>query len=200
MKNIRVLILIPFLFTCSNNKIRKESFDWIPYKVGDILIFESNTNLVDTIFIKDIDKHTNPDDPLDFFPNYSTANVISGEITLTNPITTSLGTKITKDYVDILELSSGRDSDYLILSFKKRRDTLAYSRITLKISDLEKQFENKSEFESIQLDPAIYDDFKSDVKYVFWSKKFGYTKYQFKNGHIWELSQFIRDSKNIFKK
>ncbi len=203
MKKIFTFILISFLLSCGkDNKMNSESFDWQPYEIGDKLVFESNTKQVDTIFVKEINNYRNPDDHLAIFPDYHTTYFITGEITLINPFTSSIGNKVTKDYVDILRLSSGKETDYLTLNFKKRRDTLSYSEVTFKISELKSKFENKSEFESIEINAESYNEmpFSYDLKTVFWSKEFGYTKYVFKNGHSWELIEFIRNDKNILKK
>ncbi|MCB4800262.1 hypothetical protein [Neotamlana laminarinivorans] len=200
MKKVSIFILIPLLLSCrAEYKIDSESFDWQPYEIGDKLVFKSNANEVDTIFVKEISSYTNPNDHLALFPDYQTTYFITGEISLINPFTSSIGNKVTKDYVDILKLSSGEETDYLTLNFKKRRDTLSYSEITFKISELESKFENKSKYESIEIDAEYNNDmpFAYDLKTVFWSKEFGYIKYEFKNGNSWNLTEFIRNGENI---
>ena len=202
MKKTFAFILFSVLLSCGPEyKMKSESFDWQPYKIGDKLIFKSNTNQIDTIFVKEIKSYTNPDDHLAIFPDYYTTYFITGEITLINPFTSSIGNTVKKDYVNILELSSGKETDYLTLNFKKRRDTLSYSEVTFKISELKLKFKNKSKYESIKVDAESYNkmSFSYDLKTIFWSKEFGYAKYEFKNGHSWELVKFIRNGKNILK-
>lgn len=164
-------------------------------------MFESNTNHVDTIFVREINSYRNPEDHLAISTNYHTTYFITGEISLIHSFTSSIGNKVKQDYVDILKLSSGKEDDYLILNFKKRRDTLSYSEVTLKISELKSKFENKAKYESIEIDATSYNDmpFNYDLKSILWSKEFGYTKYEFKNGHSWSLIEFIRNDKNILK-
>ncbi|MFY7670780.1 hypothetical protein ACOSP6_06795 [Tenacibaculum sp. MEBiC06402] len=202
MKKAFTFVLISLLLSCGKkHKMDSESFDWQPYEVGDKLVFESNNNEVDTIFVKEIKSYTNPGDHLAILPDYHTTYFITGEISLINPFTSSIGNKVTRDYVDILQLSSGKETDYLTLNLKKRRDTLSYSEITFKISELKSKFKNKSKYKSIEIDAESYNDmpFAYDLKTVFWSKEFGYTKYEFKNGNSWELIEFIRNDKNILK-
>src|SRR5690554_1412747 len=95
MKKTFAFILFSVLLSCgSEYKMKSESFDWQPYKIGDKLIFESNTNQIDTIFVREIKSYTNPDDHLAIFPDYYTTYFITGEITLINPLTSSIGNKV----------------------------------------------------------------------------------------------------------
>lgn len=203
MKRFFNFILISLLISCGTEyKIKPESFEWQPYEIGDKLVFESHSKQIDTVFVNEISDYTNPNDPLAVFPNYHTTYFVSGEISLLNPFTSSTGNKIFKDYVDLLALRSGKTTDYLTLNFAKRRDTLLYPEITLKISELKSKFENKSKYESIEIDIESYNNlpFSYEVKTILWSKEFGYTGYKFKNGNSWRLIKFIRNGKDILKK
>jgi hypothetical protein len=165
MKKAFIFILILLQFSCGTKyKLNSNSFDWQPYKIGDKLVFESNTDEIDTIFVKDIERNKNPDDQLAIFPNYDITYSISGEISLTNPFTSSIEKKVTKDYVNILKLSPGKETDYLTLNFDKRGDTLKHPIVVVEISELNSKFKNISKYESIEIDAKSYYD-NLQVKY-----------------------------------
>lgn len=202
MKKALTFILLIIFFSCKKeNNIKPKLSHRQPYKIGDKLIFKSSSNQIDTLFVNEISEYTTPYGNRGFLPEYQTTYFISGEITLQNPFISITGKKVTKEYISLLKLSTVRENDYITLTFKKRSDTLTYPELTFKISDLESKFEKKSKYESIKIDTESYEDlqFVYDLKNIYWSKEFGYTKYEFKNGYLWNLVKFIRNNENILK-
>ena len=62
--NFSIFLLV--LFSCGT-KIRKEDNKYIPYKGNEILVFQSNKNELDTIFLTGISKFNACYDPLSLF-------------------------------------------------------------------------------------------------------------------------------------
>lgn len=205
MKKIFILILVSLIVSCkTESKIDTILLDWQPYKIGDKLVFKSTKNESDTIFVKEIESYTNTTRNNHFvLPYYHTTVFISGEISLTKPFISSIGNRVTRDYVGLLKFSFEEDNDYLTLNLEKRRDTLSHVPVAIHIKELTSMFKNKSEDESVEIDIKSfrnYDTYLSyDLKTFFWSKKFGYTKYEYKSGDSWILTEFIRDGKNILE-
>ncbi len=204
LKNIIFIIFSVILtISCSRTyRLSKSDFEWQPYKKGDILVFKSIDNERDTIFINGIKSYLNPDDPM-MPKEYNETLFISGERSLSKP-RKQAGHLFYREYIDILEVFSGEENTYLTFVFKKKSDTLSYPTTVLSIDNLKYKFKEKSKLShnSILIEAKDYYDlnFEYDLNFFWWSKQFGYVRYEFKNGIYWELEKFIRKGVNILDK
>ena len=193
---IWILICLGLFSSCNKYKFTKSNYEWIPYIKGDILVFESNKNEKDSILIKEVIIVSNPDDPLAIFPNYHETLFISGEVL------SKLGTSSRSQYkpnirVEILKMFADKES-VIEFNFSKVGDTLTYAKATYSINKLEELFIDTPDSSiKIKTDETYALDY--DLLYIYWNKKFGYTKLEFKNGINYELKKFIRKGKNILE-
>jgi hypothetical protein len=204
IKLILAMSIISTLFGCKTQKLATEDKSWQPYKKGDILIFKSNKNKKDSIFVNKIESHFNPKDPLSSTNEKFETLFVSGDITLQKPKKTKLGRIFNKEKIGILEMTLDESNKYLKFVFKKKSDTLKYPTTVLTLNELKNKVNRKKDikaFNSIEIEAKEYYDlpFKFDLKNFWWSKNFGYVRYEFKNGEYWELKEFVRDGINILK-
>ena len=194
-----ILFLSSFIQACKTQRISEEGKKWQPYLKGDILIFKSNENKRDSIFIDKIKSHSNPNDPLSTGKKKYESLFISGEISLRNPIKTKLGHIFNRERIDILQMTLDDNQTYIKFVLSKKSDSLKYPTTVLTLNELKKKINNNS---SAEIEAKEYYDlpFDYDLKSFRWSKKYGYTRYEFKNGTYWELEKFIRKGDNILDK
>ena len=199
---IMIFLTLFMLNACTKYKLTKEDKKWQPYKEGDVLVFKSSKNEIDTIFVKDISVNSHTANPLDVSPYYQGMSV-TGEITLQKPFHNSSGHIFNTEFIDILSLGASKDYSSITFSLKKRSDTLKYPSTRLSIRALNSLFKTKArlKYGSIEIEAKEESDlpFNYDLKNYWWSKEFGYVRYEFKNGYYWELHEFVRKGKNILK-
>ncbi|MGB6083915.1 hypothetical protein [Moheibacter sp.] len=194
------ILSLSMFISCKVHKISDESKEWQPYKKKDILIFKSSKGEFDTIWIKKVSFETAVNDNLSFNPNRFQTLSVTGEISLQRPYPLQRGLPIRRTFINMLSIYAN-DPDYLSLDFTKRLDTLRYSPTRVSIDELSKlevespRFKHNS-FEIKSESSPVNPNLIYLTKY-WWSKEYGYVRYEFSNGYYWELQQFIRDGKNI---
>lgn len=62
-------ILTTFVSCIKHYKLNTDDIKYIPYKGNEILVFNSDKNSIDTIFLKGMSKFNGCGDPLDIFPD-----------------------------------------------------------------------------------------------------------------------------------
>ncbi|MDJ0644590.1 MAG: hypothetical protein QNJ57_01275 [Flavobacteriaceae bacterium] len=193
---IIVLILSSLVLSCKKYKLSKEDKSWQPYSNGDILVFRSDENKRDSVFIDKIESHYNPNDPLTIGKEKFEFLFVSGEITLRKPIKTKLGHIFTREKIDVLQMSLDENQSYLKFVFNRKSDTLRYPTTVMSTKDLNKKLNGNTR---VKIEAKEYYDvpFDHDLKYFWWNKKFGYVRFEFKNGTYLELDKFIRKGENI---
>lgn len=195
-------LLIFSMFGCEKYSLPKSIDDWQPYKVGDIIVFESNEGGIDTVSIKKIHNSYMVDDNLSAFPDKHQNIVAIGEVTLNEPITTSLGNQIFKEEISLLSLYAD-ESIYFNFDFKRPSDGLNYPSTALTFLELKTLLEKKEASNFNSTDIEAVNQYESviqyDLKKFWWSKRYGYTRFDFKNGDYLKLIKFIREGKNILE-
>ncbi|MCX2682184.1 hypothetical protein OOZ15_19745 [Galbibacter sp. EGI 63066] len=195
-------LLIFSIFGCEKYSFPKNIDDWQPYKVGDIIVFESNKGNIDTVSIKKIHNSYLADDNLSVLPDKHQNIVVIGEAVLNKPIKTSLGGQIFKEEISLLSIYAD-ESVYFNFDFKRPSDGLNYPSTALTFLKLKTLLEKKeaSNFNSIVIEAVNqYESLiQYDLKKFWWSKKYGYTRFDFKNGDYLKLVKFIREGKNILE-
>jgi hypothetical protein len=178
-------VLIMSLFSCRKYRLSDSDLVWQPYKVGDQLIFESNRGERDSITIKSIETHTNPDDPLAVFPsNKETLFVV--------------------DNAEILKLEAEKNGSYVQFRLRLGDNSLVSPWVLLDLNRTEidrleiTDFSNKKVYKIMAKESKeSLKDRPFDLRYIYWSKEYGYLGLEFKDGYIWKLKSFNRDKENI---
>lgn len=62
-------LLLATIFSCKHHKLKKDDERYIPYKGTEILVFKSDKERMDTVFLNGISDFDGCGDPWDFFPD-----------------------------------------------------------------------------------------------------------------------------------
>lgn len=167
------------LFSCRTYKISQSDLRWQPYRKGDVLIFESNKGEIDTIDVENVEVYTNPDDPLAVFPN-------------------KLQSLFVLSQKSILEMSANKGGTSIHFTIRLGNNHLKYPSTVVGVKELESIKMEKGRY--VIEAKEYYDNMKDvpfDLRYIYWSKEYGYLELEFKENYIWTLKSFIRDGKEI---
>lgn len=203
-KSINIILGLLTLFTlnaCTKYKLSKEDKKWQPYKKGDVLVFKSSSNEIDTVFIRKIHTHTNGDDPLTP-KSFHQSLFVDAEVSLREPRIQNKKPYY-REYIGVLSMYAGKGTSSITFDLNKRSDTLSFPSnllLTFSLKSLENKVSNLR-YKSFEIIPNLSNDLSNDydLKNYWWSKEFGYVRYEFKNGYYWELQEFLRKGKNILK-
>jgi hypothetical protein len=181
-----VLVLIIVLFSCRKYRLSDDDLEWQPYRVGDLLIFESSKGELDTIEIKNVDAHYHPDDPLSILPSSHESLFV---------IDRSSG---------ILTLKTEKSGSYVVFDLRLGNNTLKYPVVTLDLNKKEidqlevTQFIAKNVYKIVAKESfSNLKDRPFDLRYIYWSKEYGYLGLEFKDGYTWKLKSFARAGENL---
>ncbi|MDC9721439.1 MAG: hypothetical protein PSN34_01535 [Urechidicola sp.] len=198
------IIIFISLTSCKKHSFTKSDLEWQPYEIGDILIFESNRKEVDTIFITDISTYSNPEDQLGIFSDYHETLFVSGEVTLLNPKIDIFKRPYYRDGINLLKMYASEESS-IKFNLAKIGDTLSYPTTNISLDSLKYKMKYSPKIKLTNINDEVvkittkdyYFDMKFDLATFYWSKKFGYVRYDFKNNYYWTLQKFIRNDENI---
>ncbi len=202
MKNILLLTLSILLFySCGRRtSLNEEALKWQPYKISDSLVFKSSKGESFVLEIDTIIQYHSVTDPLDIIPDRTEHLSVFGEYTLINPFISSIGDSVFKESTKLLHLNSGLEKsnfhfDLII------EDSWYYGDSSFDIIDLEEM--KRTNYNELN-DVLIFEDKNSEyqerenqIKRFYWSKEFGYYRYELKNGYWWQLESFNREGENI---
>ncbi len=173
--------------------------DWQPYEVGDSLVFESNRDESFTLVIQEISRSHAVTDPLDIIPDKTEHLSVFAKYSLINPWVSSIGDSVFHQDTELLHLNSGLEKSNLNLKLIIE-DSWFYGDSWLDISKFEKM--NNKELFGFN-DIFVFEDKIGEYKHrdnhierFYWSKDFGYIRYELKNGYLWELKRFIRNNED----
>jgi len=189
MSRIGYLILFLSLsLGCKRYDLSVHDLEWNPYKEGEILIFENNHHIRDSIFVLSIEKTKKADDPLSISPDYlESLDVI---VRHTDPVS------VEPRYIQ---------NTFLSLFATKAKNTHINFRLAMRnawfyAGDYSVSELNGLPTKSLTVGNIVYDDViklepKSSefvdrdefVTSVYWSKNRGYIRIDLRKGDIWEL-------------
>jgi hypothetical protein len=203
--NLNRILIIFTAFTLAScgrtYEIREPTRAWQPYQEGDVLVFESTTGQTDSIFVQKIETYTNPDDHLDLFPTKFQTMFVSGEMTLRTPFVNTIGQLVTKEHITLIEISSGKKNDRLLLTIHRPRDTTDFPTTVLQVPELDSIETHSIKSEKFTIEAKEYFNLPNsdDLKTYIWNKKLGYLGYELENGEVCTLTEFWRDGKNLLE-
>ena len=164
MKKILLGILTLLLITSCNEYLSEKDVKYMPYKKGEILIFENKElNSLDSIKILRVHRFI-PDGPQMYFNEIIEAEIKSGRFV-------SVHAGYGKHSESYLKIDNISEKFYI-----KNLENLKISNLiigTKKLNDV------------IILENA--EGGISKIKKIFWSKSRGIVKYETEKGKIWEL-------------
>ncbi len=186
MINFRILVIAMMFFSCSRYELSNEDIQWQPYKIGDILVFESNRGEKDIIKIENIQIQNNADDPLAIFPNMKQTLFVGGN-------------------KNVLELNAGKKGNNISFELRLGESYMRYPCFYVYLDEIEKKRESVCPFEEFKncfsfKVKELCDNMKDrpfDLRYIYWSKEYGYLGLEFKDNYVWTLKSFVRGGKEI---
>ena len=169
-KNLSFLLIILFIQSCSSI-----SYEFNPYRNGDLLIFKDIHNNLDTVEILTTEIYTNGVDPL------STSVYGQTLIVTANYSSPKFGSdeKIVGEYFSI-----NKPSDYIYFHFKFQLKQAKFYGNSLKFTEyralkklnfLSRGYTFK-DVVKIESDNNEYAKEKNFINYLYWSKEWGYVK------------------------
>lgn len=180
MKRLGALItVLLMLFSCRTYNISQSDLEWQPYKEGDILTFESSEGERETIEIKNVEVYKNPDDPLAVFPNKLQSVFVIAQ-------------------KNVFEMNASRKGTAIHFAIRLGNKELKYPSTILGIKELEKIIKEDGNY--VIEAKEFYDNMKDepfDLRYIYWSKEYGYLGLEFKDKYKWILKSFVRGGKEI---
>lgn len=181
MKRLIVLFsVLLMLFSCRTYKLSQSDLEWQPYKKGDVLIFESNKGEKDTVKIESVEVYTNTDEPLAVFPNKLQSLFVIAE-------------------KGVLEMTASESGTSVHFTIRLGKNKLKHSSVVQSIKEMNGLNKDKNGRYVIEA-KEYYDnmiDQPFDLRYIYWSKEYGYLGLEFKENYIWTLKSFDRDGKEL---
>ena len=187
MDRVLIILLFILLSGCAKEiRLSDKEKKWNPYRVGEILIFESSENELDTIFIQEINDNIFPSSngPLKYSNEslwvYAKHTDPNYDRYLTNKI---------------LEIQTGTPEKPSRINFgllaKNAWFYDSYKTINeleaLKETSIETQFGKFADVIKIEDTKGMYSERDDFIERIYWSKSNGYLRFEKKNGKIWTL-------------
>src|SRR5690554_914355 len=187
-KQTSIIILITILLTSCGKRIEMPESEkkWNPYKVGEVLIFKSSENELDTIKVKEISDNIFPDGPTPL--KYYNENLwIFVEHTDPN-----YDRHLKNNF---LEITTGTPETPTIINFRLlAKNSVFYDSYrtieeldSMKLTFLETPIGEFSDVLEINDKERRYAERDNFVEKIYWSKSNGYLKFEKKDGKTWVL-------------
>jgi len=180
-----LVLIILLIFGCVK-ELKKSELAWNPYSLNEVLVFESSEKEIDTIVIREVIDDAVSDGPTPelYYPKH----LIVRRKLRQNENNSAL--------TDILSISSSTPQKKARIGFGLRLKDAIFAGWGYKLMDLDKYptmsittkagtFNDVIKLESVMYRPKR----KNSVKFMYWSKKHGYLKFERADGFTWELIQ-----------
>jgi hypothetical protein len=173
-------------------RLADKDFRWIPYKGNETLVFSTNTDETDTLFLLRTERQTVPSDPLDVFPTELEHFTIAARHS--DPAPPSGNHRYLESI--FLELSASEyKSPYLTLQHTGK-DAWFYGGQFMELKELDKiklvslvtKLKTYQDIVLLYPDSDEYADRSDFITKVYWSKSEGLIRYDKKDSVYWELT------------
>lgn len=198
LPNIKTTILLSFItFTsCKVYHLSVEDNEWQPYEKGDILVFNNSNGKLDTLNIIDsyVYKSGKAIEPYNFKNGKSEINV---SIATTNSeFVNEKSYGILDNRIKLFNIQNNQNGKFLVFTKYNYLDKIDFS---LKVESMQKFYYKDDKFGDCylidEIDTHTYS--KSSYNSILFSKKYGYLKFDLKDGSSIKLKKFIRGGVNI---
>jgi len=190
------LFSLSFLMSCSRtNRLSIDDYKWMPYTGKETLVFKSNTEVEDTIFLLKKDTLLGYADPLSI--NGLEYEVLSIFVKYTDPFSAD----IKKPYNEnrFFEINKGKDNKAeLNIIFFSAHSTF-YRLSNIKLDSLDKVKPSVLQTKSAQYNDVYvingedymgnYTERSNFITKLYWSKSNGLIRYDKKDAVYWELAK-----------
>jgi hypothetical protein len=179
-KKISLFLIILTLFLSCTKALKESERNWNPYILNEVLVFESSEKQLDTIVINEIIDNAVSDGPTPklYYDTYLIVHRKGNEFSM----------------ADILSISSSTPNKLAEIAFTLYFENTKFAGWGFKLKDLEKYpimslttkagtFNDVIKLESVMYRPKR----ENSVKFMYWSKKDGYIKFEKADGFTWEL-------------
>jgi len=214
MSDIRKFPLILLLLTTVScgvtYKLTQEDLAWVPYSVGDVLVFKNNAGDTDSILISAVNRHTAPEDPLAARSKNHEHLIIGGYYSESKK---RLYERRSPNII-YLELSArkngicGLDFDLKTDHAQFYSDSNSYNRKRFDLLPLLELTTAYGVYNDIVMVPVRkgkrnagdpdYSQQDNFVTALYWSKTKGIIRYDLKNGQSWVLSERFSTGKSTY--
>lgn len=201
MKQAIILTALIFmLFSCNTYKLTDADLEWQPYKVGDMLVFESSKGELDTIKVENIEVLTGADDPLSVLPNKIQTLFVSG-LYYHKPKKDIMGRMFSTTSCSVIGMRANSSGSFIEFTIRLGENELKYPGVVQSIKEMSELNTDESGRYIIEA-KEYYDNMKDrpfDLRYIYWSEKHGYLGLEFKNNYVWTLKSFIRGGEEMIR-
>jgi hypothetical protein len=193
-----IALLVTASFTqCKTTRLSSQAYEWMPYKGGEVLVFSSNENDVDTLFLLEVHTSTSGRGEMGMDANYESLSVEYRHTEhYDDQDTAGFGWD---SFVSIIARGNG---DVLNVGLQAKR-AFFYSTqpdpLIKSLNDVEPKtvstrygdYDDVYIFEPTKEDLSEYYEHNKNVyvKKLYWSKSEGLVRYDKLNGEIWELKK-----------
>lgn len=184
-RNIVKLIIIFILFSSCKKDLKENEREWNPYKLNQILVFESSAKELDTIIIKEIIYDAVSSSPAPELYRHTSLKVYGKRLT-------EKESKFSNE--EILNISSSTPNKPSQIGFSLNFKNAWFAGWGFKLDELNdlptiSVTTKAGTFQDvIKLEPVVNNPEKvNEVKFMYWSKSNGYIKFERGDGFTWEL-------------
>jgi len=166
--------------------VDKEIINWIPYKEGQVYIFESDQGKQDTLEILDLERFNNPEDHLAIISAYHEKLIITARVpdSFRNP----MGSQFHSSKQPIIVVDANTNTTSIEVNFKPY-DYFFMTKIN-SIEDFEQlrivQENNNTNLYSLECTDTTFCKKANAISHLLWSKTHGIVEYRLGN-ETWKL-------------
>ncbi|WP_430410681.1 hypothetical protein [Kordia sp.] len=197
-KEALLMILLLIFTSCKVYKLDHSDYDWQPYKKGDILIFENSNGKIDTINVRESNtRNAKEITPYKFFSEKHQINSSRGELNNDAPTIVQSKPILFKRNISLVYI--GRENDSAYIGFSEYKPPANYNIFVpiKKMEDFIYEDNLLGKCYKVNNIDNYYNGFNNPLNSLFFSKKYGYLRFNFKDGNFVQLRKFIRNGVNI---
>ncbi len=197
-KKASLMILLLILTSCKVYKLNQSDYDWQPYKKGDILIFENSNGKIDTINVRESNTRKAKEiSPYKFFSEKYQINSSRGELNNDEPTIVQSKPILFKRDISLVCISRENDSAYI--GFSEYKPPANYNIFVpiKKMKDFRHENSSLGNCYKVNNIDNYYNGFNNPLNSLFFSKKYGYLRFNFKDESFIQLKKFMRNGVNI---
>ena len=185
---VLILVICNSCFSQNRSFLTEEQKKWNPYRDGQVLIFKSNSNLVDSIHIIEGENLTFPDGPRLMYYNEILRVVASHELPgVKNPVNTHF-----------FKIFAATNEESAYINFIIHTENFGFFGDDFTIDELDSlptivlNLPNQTLTDVIVIgDRTNSLDVETAIETLYWSKSKGYVKLELYDGSIWELYDIL---------